>query len=307
VAQGRSAVKLPDLDVKDLALVVALADTGRLTQAAVHVGLSVSAASHRLAALEHRLGVTLFYRGGDGLVLTPEGSRFIGPARSGLDAAMAAEAAVHQESPVIRLGSAWLMATTWLPPLIASLQHRDQHRTVELMTGRSREVARWVEDGRVAVGLVRASEVRPGTRAFVVGSDPVVLVAPAGHPWIQQPPSPAQLNQSPFVEVATDTGFGQFVADAKRDLGFTWTATVRVDHLEAALALVEAGVGPALLPLSLVERRSAQGSTAARLVPIEGVTWPRRPLALVIRSGEELPAWAAAWPELMRSLVRRRS
>lgn len=299
-------MKLPDLDVKDLALVVALADTGRLTLAAPHVGLSVSAASHRLAALEQRLGVMLFHRGGGGLNLTVEGSRFIGPARSGLEAAMAAEAAVRQETSVIRLGSAWLMATTWLPPLIASLRHRDQERTVEVMTGRSHEVARWVEDGRVTVGLVRASEVRPGTQAFVVGSDPVVLVAPAGHQWIEHPPSPDELNQGSFVEVAAETGFGQFVVNAKRDLGFTWTPAVRVDHLEAALALVEAGVGPALLPLSLLERRRAQGSATAELVPIDGVSWPLRPLALVIRSGEELPGWASGWPSLLRSLVRRR-
>lgn len=295
-------MKLPNLDLKDLALVAALADSRHLGQAARHVGLSVSAASHRLAQLEARLGVALFHRGAAGMDLTDYGGRLVVEARRALEAAEAAEASVRQEHPVMRVGSAWLMATTWLPPLLASLAHAHRGRVTEVVTGRSREVARWVEEGRVRVGLVRATEARPGVRAFVVGADPVVLVAPVGHPWTHQAPAPEQLGEAAFVDVSRDTGFGEFVAAAQHQLSLQWPTAVRVDHLEAALALVEAGVGPALLPRSLVDRRGAGG---AEVVAVAGLAWPRRPLALVIRAGDTLPAWAAAWPALLRHLVQR--
>ncbi len=295
-------MRLPNLDLKDLALVAALADSRHLGRAARHVGLSVSAASHRLTQLESRLGVALFRRGASAMDLTDHGVRLVVEARRALDAAEAAEASVRHEHPVMRVGSAWLMATTWLPPLLASLTHTYRDRVTEVTTGRSREVARWVEEGRVRVGLVRATEARPGVKAFVVGADPVVLVAPAGHPWVRRAPTPEQLAEAAFVEVSRDTGFGEFVADAQHRLGIQWPTAVRVDHLEAALALVEAGVGPALLPRSLVDRRGAGGAAE---VAVAGLEWPRRPLALVIRAGDTLPAWAEAWPALLRRLVQR--
>ncbi len=295
-------MKLPDLDLKDLALAAALADSRHLGAAARHVGLSVSAASHRLAQLEGRMGVPLFHRTPFGMQLTDQGARFVAEARRALDAAEAAAASVVGEHPMIRVGSAWLMATTWLPPLLASLAHVHADRMVEVATGRSGEVMRWVEDGRVRVGLVRATEGRPGVRTFVVGADPVVLVAPAAHPWVREPPLPEDLDRVPFVDVSRDTGFGQFVAEAQHNLGIHWPTAVRVDHLEAALALVEAGVGPAVLPFSLVHRR---GGAEVAPVAVSGLVWPRRPLALVTRAGDTLPPWAAAWPALLRSLVQR--
>lgn len=295
-------MKLPELDLKDMALAAALADSRHLGAAARHVGLSVSAASHRLSQLEGRLGVPLFHRAPRGMVLTDQGARFVAEARRALEAAQAAAAAVGGEHPVIRVGSAWLMATTWLPPLLASLTHAHADQMVEVATGRSREVARWVEEGRVRVGLVRATEARPGVRAFVVGADPVVLVAPRSHPWVREGPLPEEMDRVAFVDVSRDTGFGQFVAEAQGHLGIHWPTAVRVDHLEAALALVEAGVGPSVLPFSLVHRR---GGAAVAPVAVSGLVWPRRPLALVIRAGEALPPWAAAWPALLRSLVQR--
>jgi DNA-binding transcriptional LysR family regulator len=301
-AKGVGVLKLPDLDLKDMALATALADSRHLGAAARHVGLSVSAASHRLAQLEGRLGVPLFHRTPAGMELTDQGTRFVPEARRALDAAEAAAASVRSEHPVVRVGSAWLMATTWLPPLLASLAHVHPDQMVEMATGRSREVARWVEEGRVRVGLVRATEARPGVRAFVVGADPVVLVAPVGHRWLRDPPLPEDLDRVPFVDVSPDTGFGQFVAEAQRDLGIHWPTAVRVDHLEAALALVEAGVGPAVLPFSLVHRR---GGAEVAPVAVSGLMWPRRPLALVIRAGDALPPWAVAWPALLRSVVQR--
>jgi DNA-binding transcriptional LysR family regulator len=297
-------MKLPDLDLKDMALVAVLADTGQLSAAARHVGLSVSAASHRLSALEDRVGTTLFARRRGGMVPTAKGQRFQAACRRALEAARAASVSLVEEPAAIRVGSAWLMATTWLPPLLASASHLYPHRTIEVVTGRSREVARWVEEGRVEVGLVRATEARPGVRAFVVGADPVELVVPASHHWAAAPPDPEDLGRAAFVEVSADTGFGQFVADAKRTLGLSWTPAVRVDHLEAALALVEAGVGPALLPRSLVDRREPRRGGVAT-VSVPGIVWPQRPMALVVRAGEEMPTWAAGWPALLRSLVHR--
>lgn len=290
-------MRLPDLDFKDVELVVALADTGRLVQAASHLGLSVSALSHRLSALESRVGVRLFLRSPEGMVVTAEGAVFVQHARDALRAMEAAWLATHTQKTVARLGSAWLMSTTLLPSLLAIAHRRHPHLEWEVSTGRSGDVLDWVERGRVEVGLMRAQASRPGLRMVALGEDPVSLVVPEGHPWVVETPALETWSGAQVIRVAPHTGFGRFVDQLLRERGIQLSTPVTVDHLETALAMVEAGVGPALLPRSLVALRAPRG---VAVVPIPAAGLPERSLALAVRAGKPLPSWAQDWPALIQ-------
>lgn len=63
-------------DVDDLEFFVTLAAAGTMTEAARHWGVSVSAVSRRLKALEERLGTPLVHRRARGLELTAEGQQY---------------------------------------------------------------------------------------------------------------------------------------------------------------------------------------------------------------------------------------
>jgi DNA-binding transcriptional LysR family regulator len=295
-------MRLPDLDLKDMALLVALGDTGRLQRAADHLGLSTSALSHRLAAIEGRLGRPLFVRGKDGMRPTAAGSLVIHHARDALLAAQRAQDAARVPGHDVRLGAAWLMATTVLPRLLAGLAEHATVGTVEVRTGRSQDVLDWVENREVDLGLVRLSEARPGVTLKAVGGDPVVLVVPAAHPWVVDPPQAADLERAVFVQVSDRTGYGRFLAGALRQAGLVLASRIVVDNLEAALALVAAGAGPALLPASLVRRHDPKGRI--RVVEVRGMTWPTRTMALAWPEGRDLPAWAAGWPERLTRWLR---
>jgi DNA-binding transcriptional LysR family regulator len=285
-------MRVADVDLKDLALAVAVAETGTLTGAARHLDLSVSALSHRLAHLERRLGTALFVRAGGGMTATPAGAQFCRHARDALAAAArAARVTVPADAPR-RVGSAWIMATTVLPPLLAGL---GQGPALAVRTGRSEQVLDWVERELVEVGLVRASSERAGVTLRAVGADPAVLTVTAGHPWTRRAPTVAEVMAEPFVAVAPDTGYGRFLADWARGSGFDPPTAVVVDHLEAALALVAAGVAPALLPRSLAAPRTGQGGVA--LVDVPDLPLPRRTLAVAWPEGRTLPPWARDWPQ----------
>jgi DNA-binding transcriptional LysR family regulator len=290
------------MDLKDMALLVALQDTGRLNLAADHLGLSVSALSHRLAALETRLGRPLFVRGRDGMRPTPAAAAVIRHAREAVLAAERAQEAARVPGREVRIGSAWLMATTVLPRLLAGLGSADRPGLIDVRTGRSQDVLDWVENQEVELGLIRASAARPGVALQPVGGDPVVLAVPAGHPWTVVAPDRTALQQATFVGVAEQTGYGRFLAGALRQAGLALTTGVVVDHLEAALALVAAGLGPAWLPLSLVNRHGS--AEAVRVVDTPAWVLPRRALALAWPEGRDLPGWAAGWPERLKRWLK---
>ncbi len=65
------------LEVRHLALIKAIAETGSVTKAAGDLHLTQSALSHQLRTLEERLGLQLFLRLGKRMTITPAGERIV--------------------------------------------------------------------------------------------------------------------------------------------------------------------------------------------------------------------------------------
>jgi DNA-binding transcriptional LysR family regulator len=89
---------LARLDLLSIRLVLLCAQYGSLSDAAPHANLSLTGASHRLAALEGRLGIKLFDRGPRGLRPTASGSTFLNYARPLVDLAYDLDRAVRLQA-----------------------------------------------------------------------------------------------------------------------------------------------------------------------------------------------------------------
>src|SRR5689334_13797235 len=70
-----------DITISDLEMVAAVAAAGSVTRAAAGLHLTQSAVSHRLRAIETRLGAALFLRVGKRMVVTAAGERVTAAAR----------------------------------------------------------------------------------------------------------------------------------------------------------------------------------------------------------------------------------
>ena len=101
-------MKLTNLDLNKLLTFLAIVEADGVTPAARRLGLTRSAVSHSLAALETSLGVSLFHRVGKRLVLTREGTtlrRSLGDTRERLGAALEATLGAGREvRGVVRIG-----------------------------------------------------------------------------------------------------------------------------------------------------------------------------------------------------------
>jgi LysR family nitrogen assimilation transcriptional regulator len=104
------------VDLKQLEYFVRVAELGSFVKAAELLGIAQPTLSRRIRALEIELGRSFFHRNGRGVVLTPEGSRFVEQAQAVL---LAADAAVQG----LRTGSKRLTGhvTCGLTPSVGSL------------------------------------------------------------------------------------------------------------------------------------------------------------------------------------------
>ncbi|MEM6869245.1 MAG: LysR family transcriptional regulator [Cyanobacteria bacterium P01_C01_bin.121] len=132
---GKPARKLSDkVKLSQLRTLVAIADTGSFSEAALQLDVSQSTVSHSLAALEEALGVMLIHRGRQGASLTPVGDRIYSQAEQtlGLIETMGQEASRARgiEGGLVRIAAFRSLASEVLPGAIAHLHKH--HPTVQV-------------------------------------------------------------------------------------------------------------------------------------------------------------------------------
>ncbi len=193
------------IKLSQLRALVAVADRGNFSEAALHLDLSQSAISHAIAALEEELGVRLLSRGRYGAQATPIGERIIGHARRVLEVLAAMEREAQLERGLgegrIRIATFRSAAAHLIPPLIARLQARWPGVTVAITEFADVDrVEQELRTGRADLGFTELPAPAEFKTWEVMRDDYVVLLPPTAPP-IQGAISWEQLSRYPLILV----------------------------------------------------------------------------------------------------------
>ncbi len=146
------------MKLSQLRAIVAVAERGNFSEAALELQLSQPAISHAIATLEEELGVPLFARGRHGAVLTPAGDRIVYHARQAMQhlEMMQHEANLHKglHGGHVRIAAFRSVATHLLPKAIA--QFHDQFSEVAITIiecSAFTDVEQCLRDGRADIGI----------------------------------------------------------------------------------------------------------------------------------------------------------
>src|SRR6185295_14898011 len=142
------------MDLRQLRYFLAVADRGSFTRAAAALHVSQPALSLAIGKLEDELGARLFDRGDRFVRATTAGERLIGHARTVLDEAAKARAAVRDESgpTTLRMAVPALMAGAWLPGAVAEFLDANRDMRLDLTVAGARTVEAGVAEGAFDLG-----------------------------------------------------------------------------------------------------------------------------------------------------------
>ncbi len=146
------------MKLSQLRAVVAVADSGNFSEAALELHLSQPAISHAIATLEEELGVPLFARGRHGAVLTPAGERILYHARQALQnlEMMQQEANLHKglHGGHVRIAAFRSVATHLLPKAIAQFHNQFPEIAVTIIESADYiHAEQCLRDGRADIGI----------------------------------------------------------------------------------------------------------------------------------------------------------
>lgn len=254
------------MTLEQLRIFIAVAERQHVTQAAEALGVTQSAASNAIAALEARHGVALFNRVGRRIELSEAGAMFLAEARAVLGRAAAAELALADYANLgrgsLRIVASQTIASYWLPARLARFHARHPQIAIELGIANTRTAARQVLEGAAELGFIEGALDEPALAGRNVGEDRMLLVSATpvervdeawitAAPWILREPGSG--TRSSFEAVLRARGC---------DPGALQVAMVLPSN-EAVLSAVECGAGVAVLSELVVGRALAAGALFA--------------------------------------------
>jgi DNA-binding transcriptional LysR family regulator len=179
------------LDPKRLRLLVAVADHGSVSQAALALSYSGSSVSEQIAALEREAGTTLLERGARGVTLTEPGRILVEHGRRVLDQLRAAEedlrATTNLERGLVRLGFFATAGALLVPAAVTELRRRHPAIEVQLVEADPREAMTMLNNRALDLTLVyrypfEELDVVAGVELTTLLDDEVVLMLTHDHP-----------------------------------------------------------------------------------------------------------------------------
>lgn len=290
--------------LRQLELLLALVSSDGIAGAGAKLGMSPSATSHALKALETALGTELVDRNASGIALTFTGEHVLPHVRdvfASLQLVQAtALAGAELKTGLLRLGSFGASATIRvLPPLLERFKARYPGVDVVVMERPDELTSRDLLERRLELAAVTLPKAEFDTQTLAI--DELVAVLPAGHPLAQLDVVPLKgMTADPFI--MTLAGSQSLVTRLFTKHGLRPRVAYELLQLMSILELVAAGRGVSVLAkLALPDRY--EGIVVRPLAP--GAS---RRIGLVCLNDSRLsPVARAFWLESRRFLAQRKS
>jgi LysR family transcriptional regulator, glycine cleavage system transcriptional activator len=169
-----------------------VAEAMSFSTAASRLGVSQSAISQRIAALESRVGARLFRRGAKGIVLTPEGEIYLQAVKPALDGLARAEQEVQDRRAIVRVSVLPSYARCRLLPRLPSLMSNFPDLSIALHVSDDRVL---VDEGEYDLAIRLCSDAHSAGTPLTSDEDVRVAIAAPGI-------CAASAGDEPFVSMA---------------------------------------------------------------------------------------------------------
>ncbi len=285
---------------------MAVAERRHFTRAAAALHVAQPSVSKQIRKLEEELGSPLFDRGASRVTLTAAGELFLPWAKrvlGDIDGARAdVEGLATLERGRLAVGATPSLSTMVLPRALA--RFHAAHPGVELAVreGGSEDLVRSLEGGDLDLALVilplRRSELFETAPLF---REELVLAAPPAHPLARRRSvRVADLRGVPLVMLREGYDLRAATIAACAQAGFEPTFAIEGGELDGVLRMVAAGLGVAVVPSIVVQRRGPL--VAVRLIR----PTPSRSVGLAFRRDRHRTRAADAFASSLRGFVRDR-
>jgi DNA-binding transcriptional LysR family regulator len=243
-------MNITKLDINRLIAFQLVARSGNLRYAATRLKQTAPAISTKIRLFEKDLGVELFQRLPNKLVLTPEGERFLVEvdafvARGEQALATLTTDGAHRGKFTTSIGNdhGW-----YFLPRIAQFLKRFPNVKLSLEMCRAGDAIQGLNEGRLDVSFGVFPRLPRGLEQVTVAETSLSLVCPAGHPLLRRPSlTLAEIAQQRLIVLPKHTETRKIIDSTFARNAMRVTSIIEVGTCQMASAFVEMGLGIAIV------------------------------------------------------------
>lgn len=266
------------MELRQLTYFLTAAQTQNFRKAAEICLVAQPALSRQIAALESELGVQLFRRVKQRVVLTSEGQDFATYVRAALDQLQQGQQAMARlqdgEHGTIYIGSIEPLTTAFLPNIFPIFHQRYPYIQLKVRVNRTDNLLKLIEQGELDLGLIFNPSVRP--EILVVQElfrQPLQVMVSIDHPLAQHKVRSVtlkQLRHEPIFLLGETSRLRHAVERAFTAQGFRLQPIVEIESVAGLKEMVRHGKGITFMLSALLYPGEIDREVV--LLPIEDVT-----------------------------------
>lgn len=298
-------MNLNRFDLITLRLFVYAVHEGSLTAAAVRVGISLAAASKRIAELENHLGMRLLFRSKHGVKPTGAGQILLRHSlalTTGLEhLAVAMNDFSRGSSEHLRLWANTSAFSGFLAPLLAKFLKANPNVILDLEDALSEDAAHAVSTGRAELAIIGNNTPIGDLKSSVCNIDELVVIVPQDHELSRQPSvTLAQCLAHDLIALPRATSLMRQVGTLASERNVALKIRAQVSNFDAMSRMVAAGLGVGIMPrLAALPHLKIFSIAEVRFADITA----ERRLLVVMRDTRELSAVAKKFLALLQRQV----
>jgi LysR family transcriptional regulator for metE and metH len=281
-----------NIDVQDLQMVAAIAASGSVTRAAGELHRTQSALSHRLRAIEERLGTPLFLRLGKRMVVTAAGERLVATAGRVLEDIRASEDDIRRrhvhQAGVLRVCAQCNTGYHWLPPLADAFRRRFPDVDLSLAVEWTTRPVEALLEGKLDVAILTQSVSHDQIQLRPLFEDEYAAVVPPDHPFAKRAfVRPQDFASERLIIYSSSPDASFTVQRILRPAGVVPERISFVMLTEAILEMVKAHLGISVMQTWAIEPALRSGDV--RAIPITAAGIRRQWHAATLKAAGSVP------------------
>jgi len=293
------------MTLTELRYVVALAQERHFGRAAQKCFVTQPTLSLALAKLEDELGLKLFERNKNEVLVTARGQQIVEQSRKVLDEVgkiqSLARGGKDQLSGAFRLGVIPTIGPYLLPDLVPILRKRAPQMPLSIEENLTGNLAPMLRDGELDAVIIALPFSIPGVKTQVVYEEPFSVVVPEGHRWEHRKGvKPSELSDENLLVLNNGHCFRDQVLEACPGQSNTAMPEGRAgSSLETIRNMVASGLGISVLPSTALTPRYS--SKLLKVVPFSTPV-PSRKVAVAWRQSFDRPAAVELLADAIRAV-----
>jgi DNA-binding transcriptional LysR family regulator len=236
------------MDIRHLKTLIAIAEHRSFVGAADAIGLTQSAVSLHVKALEEELNARLFDRDTRPPLLNANGRQLVERAREivGLCDKLTNSFSGSEKTGTLELGAVQTALSGVLPPALVILRSIHPDLQIRVTSGLSAELADAVRKGNLDVAMVsEPTQLATGLSWHASGQEPLMVIAPKN---AKGETDRELLESLPYIRFQRFAWAGRVIDTHIRDRGIQVEQGMEMDSLEAVSMMVSNGLGVSIVP-----------------------------------------------------------